>query len=78
MSPSDDRLPLLRGSIPHLDELSHRMTADLDPDILDTWLADAAWIRTRAESRADPLVAPEVSLKATLRFPLISVRRYRI
>lgn len=54
------------------------MTADLDPDILDTWLADAAWIRTRAESRADPLVAPEVSLKATLRFPLINVRRYRI
>ena len=38
-----------------LDELLNRMTADLDPAISKAWLADAAWIRARAESHADLL-----------------------
>lgn len=41
------------GPSPALDELLERMTADLDPAISKSWLADAAWIRARAESRAD-------------------------
>ena len=39
------------GPSPALDELLDRMTTDLDPTIGKAWLADAAWIRDRAESR---------------------------
>ncbi len=35
-----------------LDRLLDQMTADLDPQIRDSWLADAAWIRSRAASRS--------------------------
>ena len=41
------------GPSPALDELLNRMTADLLPRVRDVWLADAAWIRDRADSRAN-------------------------